>query len=395
MDLKFSKEQNLFRQEVHDWLSVRLDGPFKKLRGRGGPGDEHSLTQERKEWEQELGRGGYIGLGWPEEEGGRALGLIEQVIFHEEYAKAQGPGRMGHIGEQLVAPTLIAFGTSEQKNRFLVPIREGKEYWCQGYSEPNAGSDLANVKTKAHLDGDLWRIQGQKIWTSLAEWSEWCFVLCRTDIEAPKHKGLSYLLVPMTQDAITLRPIRQLTGSSEFSEVFFDEAVTHKDNIVGDVNGGWRIAMATLAFERGVSTLGQQIGFASELDLVIAHAKRNGKVKDPVIRERLAQMHLELKIMRLNALRTLSRHEQSTLSKEGLINKLYWATWHQQLGELAMEVLGEEGHLLTSGGYELNTLQQLFLFSRSDTIYAGSNQIQRNIIGERGLGLPREPIPTK
>ncbi|TFH23650.1 MAG: acyl-CoA dehydrogenase, partial [Myxococcales bacterium] len=246
----------------------------------------------------------------------------------------------------------------------------------------------------ALLDGDRWVVTGQKVWTSGAEWSDWCFVLCRTEMDQPSHRALSYLLVPMKQAGVEVRPIVQMTGTSEFSEVFFDGAVTDAALVVGARGDGWKAAMATLAFERGASTLGQQFQFANELDEVIAIAKRNGKASDPIMRQRLADAYIGLRIMRFNALRMLFAGDKAELGREAMMTKLYWATWHRDLGKLAMDVLGPEAEIAAGEPYELSGLQRLFLFTRSDTIYAGTNQIQRNIIGERVLGLPREPRPT-
>jgi alkylation response protein AidB-like acyl-CoA dehydrogenase len=388
VDLRESADDRSFRDEVRTFLEDSLAGEFAAVRGRGGPGDERALFEERLGWERHLGAHGWTCVGWPKEHGGRGLSLRRQVVFLEEYARAHGPGRVGHIGEGLLGPTLIAFGSPEQQRRFLPPILAGRELWCQGYSEPNAGSDLANVATSAALEGSDWVIHGQKVWTSLAHWADWCFLLARTAPRqgGPRHAGISYLLVPMRQDGVDVRPIVQLTGDSEFNEVFFDGARTAAGNVVGDVGGGWGVAMATLAFERGASTLGQQLNFRNELDAIVAAARRSGRIDDPVVRQRLAHAHVGLKIMRLNALRTLASSEVGTLRPEALIGKLYWATFHRALGELAMDVLGA-GAMATEDA----ALQRLFLFSRADTIYAGSNQIQRTIIGERALGLPREP----
>jgi len=396
MDLRFSPEEERFRDEARTWLEAELGGAFATLRGRGGPGDEHSAFDDRLRWERHLGAAGWTCLGWPTAYGGRDATLIEQVIWHEEYARARGPGRLGHIGEGLLGPTLIHWGTDAQKERFLPEIVRGGELWCQGYSEPNAGSDLANVQTRAVQENGEWRLTGQKIWTSLAAWSDWCFALARTDPQARKHAGLSYFLVPMKQDGIEIRPIRQLTGTSEFAEVFFDGARASEHPVVGAVNDGWRVAMSTLAFERGASTLGQQLSFENELSAITEQARANGALQNPLLRDRIAQAWMELRVMRLNSLRMLSGLAGATLSREALINKLYWASWHRTLGKLAMDVLGPDAELAGDGDYDLTDLQRLFLFSRADTIYAGSNQIQRNIIGERGLGLPREPrAPVK
>ncbi|MBM3658708.1 MAG: acyl-CoA dehydrogenase [Actinobacteria bacterium] len=392
MDLRFSAEDEAFRAEARTWLTSTLEGKYAPIRGRGGPGDEHSLFDERLEWEQELGRAGWIGISWPVEYGGRGLSLTQQVIFYEEYARAGGPGRVGHIGEGLLGPTVIHFGDEDQKQRFLPPILAGTEVWCQGYSEPNAGSDLANVQTRATLDGDEWVLEGQKVWTSLAHWSDWCFVLARTDRDiVPKHRGISYLLVPMDQPGIEIRPIEQVTGTSEFNEVFFSGARTAAGNVVGDVNGGWKVAMGTLAFERGASTLGQQLTFANELREIMAAATRRGVTDDPVVRQRIADTWMALQVMRFNALRSMPSLERGDFTPLTSVHKLYWASLHRAIGELAVDVLGPEGLICDAPPYELSFAQRTFLFTRSDTIYGGSNQVQRNIIGERALGLPPEP----
>lgn len=393
MDARFSEEDEAFRRQIVDWLAENLRGEFEIVKGRGGPGDEQALFAERHGWEKRMGQHGWIGVGWPKSVGGRGCSLTQQMIFHEEYARAGGPGRVGHIGEGLLGPTLIHFGNDEQKKRFLPKILSGEQIWCQGYSEPGAGSDLANVQTRAELVGDEWIVNGQKVWTSGAEWSDWCFMLCRSDPEAkPRHRGISYLLVPMQQAGIEVRPIVQMTGDSEFSEVFFNDARTAAANLVGEAGGGWTVAMGTLAFERGASTLGQQMGFQNELDEIIRIAKGNGKNEDPLIRQRIAQAWIGLRIQRYHALRTLSGVAVGAdLPPAAMISKLFWATWHRSLGELAMDVMGLEAELARAAPYDLTSLQRMFLFTRSDTIYAGSNQIQRNLIAERVLGLPREP----
>ena len=394
MKLSFSAADEQFRAEVAAWLGANLCGEFEQIRYRGGPGDEHSYVEERKAWERKLHEGGWTGLGWPREYGGRGATIEQQVIFNEEYARAGGPGRMGHIGETLTGPTLIAFGTEQQKQRFLPGILRGEDLWCQGYSEPSAGSDLANVKTRARFDEarGQWLITGQKVWTSLAHESQYCVVIARTDPASVGQKGLGFFLLAMDQPGIEVRPIEQLTGTSEFNEVFFDDAVCGADDIVGAPGEGWKVAMGLLGFERGVSTLGQQMLFQNEFDEVVRIARENGAATDPALRQRIADAHVGLRIMRFNSMRMLSGGgDDGSLSREAMIYKLYWATWHRNLGKLAMDVLGPESEILDGAPYQLNRLQSLFLFTRSDTIYGGTNQIQRNIIAERALGMPREP----
>ncbi|CAM5655818.1 acyl-CoA dehydrogenase [Streptomyces spiroverticillatus] len=370
-----------FRTEIRDWLREQLSGEFAELKGRGGPGREHEAFAERLAWERHMAAHGWTCVGWPTEYGGRGASIEEQIAFHEEYALADAPARVNHIGEQLLGPTLIAYGTEEQKARFLPPIVAVEELWCQGYSEPDAGSDLANVRTRAELDGDTWRVNGQKIWTSLAHESQWCFVVARTEPGSRRHAGLSYLLVPMDQPGVEVRPIVQLTGTSEFNEVFFDDARTDAPHVVGEVGDGWRVAMATLGFERGVSTLGQQVGFARELEGLVDLARRTGALADPLIQDRLVRAWTGLEAMRAHARR-------GDVSPS--VAKNHWARWHRDLGELAMDVRGAASLLAESGPYELDDWQRLFLFARADTIYAGSDEIQRNIIAERVLGLPKE-----
>ena len=394
MKLSFSAADEQFRAEVALWLRENLCGEFEAIRYRGGPGDEHSFVEERKAWERKLHEGGWTGIGWPREYGGRAATIEQQVIFNEEYARAGGPGRMGHIGETLAGPTLIAFGTEEQKQRYLPGILRGEDLWCQGYSEPGAGSDLANVKTRARFDeaSGRWLVTGQKVWTSLAHESQYCFVIARTDPGSAGHRGLGFFLLAMDQPGIEVRPIQQITGTCEFNEVFFDEAACGAADIVGAPGDGWKVAMGLLGFERGVSTLGQQMLFQNEFDEVLRIARENGAAQDPAIRQRIADAHVGLRIMRFNSMRMLSGGgEDGSLSREAMIYKLYWATWHRNLGKLAMDVLGPESEILDGAPYALNRLQSLYLFTRADTIYGGTNQIQRNIIAERALGMPREP----
>ncbi|MGW1600231.1 acyl-CoA dehydrogenase family protein [Streptomyces eurythermus] len=377
MDFAFGARDEAFRAEARAWLAAHRGAA---TRGR--------------DWERTLGAAGWIGLGWPESGyGNRTATLTQQVVWAEEYARCGAPPRSGHIGENLLAPTLLAHGDTGQKRRFLPPVAAGEELWCQGYSEPGAGSDLAGVRTAAVRDGAYYRISGQKIWTSLAHEADWCFVLARTDPRSRRHHGLSFLLVPMDQPGrIEVRPIRQLTGTSDFNEVFFDGARARVEHVVGAEGRGWRVAMSLLGFERGVSTLAQQIGFARELADVVAAAVGSGAAEDPVLRARLVRQWAELRAMRLHALRTLGGPAGPGAPS---VAKLLWADWHQRLGELAVQVRGAEAAVgpadwSAEAPYEIDAAQHLFLFSRADTVYGGSDQIQRTIIAERVLGLPAE-----
>ncbi|WP_434591050.1 acyl-CoA dehydrogenase family protein [Streptomyces sp. A5-4] len=454
MDFGFGADDDAFRAEARAWLQAHLVGDFAAAAGQGGPGSEHEGNAVRRRWERELGRGGWIGLGWagpsdapgpvpgcgrlgsgdgphappgdpgpapgsgphappdharpvpgagiarasgnaPGPYGNRRASLTQQVVWAEEYARVQAPARVGHIGENLLAPTLLAYGTDAQRARFLAPVAAGEELWCQGYSEPGAGSDLAAVRTVAVREGGVgpYRVSGQKVWTSLAQEADWCFVLARTEAGSARHRGLSFLLVPMDQPGrIDVRPIQQLSGTSEFNEVFFDGAEAAAEHVVGGEGNGWRVAMGLLALERGVSTLVQQIGFEDELARVVAVARESGALGDPVLRDRLVRQWAELRTMRWNALRTLGRTDDPGAPS---VAKLLWGGWHQRLGELAMQVRGASAAVGPKPWdeerpYELDFLQRLFLFSRADTIYGGSDEIQRNIIAERVLGLPKD-----
>jgi alkylation response protein AidB-like acyl-CoA dehydrogenase len=383
--VRFTPQDEEFRAQVREWLEANLTGPFAGLRGAGGPGREHERHAERLAWNRHLAAAGWTCLGWPAEHGGRGATLAQQVIFHEEYARAGSPARVSIVGEELLGPTLIAFGTPEQQQRFLPPIKAVAELWCQGYSEPGAGSDLAAVATRAALEGDHWVITGQKVWTSLAHLADWCFVLARTEPGSKRQTGLSYLLVPMRQPGITVRPIRQLTGTSEFNEVFFDGARTAAANVVGEPGDGWRIAKATLAIERGAAMLGQQVGFRRELENLLEMARHTEAGANPLLRDRLARAWIGLEVIREYALDTLGGSDDA----EASVLKILWSRWHKDLGELAMDIKGTPS--LTTRGQpdDLDDWQRLFLFSRADTIYGGSDEIQRNIIASRALGLPR------
>ncbi|WP_412475319.1 acyl-CoA dehydrogenase family protein [Gordonia sp. LUNF6] len=394
----------VFAAAVRDWLEANLVGDFAELRGRGGPGSEHEFFAERLEWDRHLAAAGWTCLGWPVRHGGRGATIEQRIIFHQEYARANAPARVNHLGEELLGPTLIEYGTPAQQARFLPGIVDVTELWAQGYSEPGAGSDLAGVATTAVLDdaSGEWVVNGQKIWTSLAHLSQWAFVIARTEKGSTRHRGLSFLLVPLDQPGVTIRPIQQITGTSEFNEVFFDDARTSADLIVGEPGDGWKVAMGLLQFERGVSTLGQQVGFRRELDDIVAIARANGSIDDPAVAERLRRAKVGLTVMEANARRTLAGDIVSEAGAAS-VTKLLWGNWHRDLGELAVAVVGAPsliGPPATTEGranditdpenVELDEWQRLLLFTRADTIYGGSNEVQRNIIAERVLGLPRE-----
>ena len=387
MNLQETTADTEFRASVRDWMAEHLQGPFEQLRhasGLGSPGYEPALA---KRWEQQLAAGGWTGLGWPRQHGGRDLPLAQQVVFHEEYVRCGGPGRLGHIGETLLAPTLMAHGTPELQARFLPGVLAGETYWAQGYSEPGAGSDLAAVRTKAHIDpatGD-WVIDGQKVWTSWAHESDWIFVLARCEPGSVRHKGLVLLLVPLRQAGVEIRPIRQITGDSEFNEVFFDGARTEGALHLGAPGQGWAVAMYLLGCERGASTLGQQAHFKNELEQVIAAARSNGAARDPLLRQRMAHAALGLATLRSHALRTSG---DDAPARAASISKYAWSNWRRSLGELAMDVLGAEADI-DAGNPLHSALQRLWLVSRADTIYAGSNEIQLNLMAERALQMPR------
>ncbi len=409
MDLNYPAEAETFRGEIRAWLEEHLPTgwfePGFKLEG------EEKL-QFQKEWTTTLFEGGWICATWPTEYGGKGLSTMQAVVLNEEFAKAGAPMRADFFGDTLVGPTILQWGTEEQKQFFLPKILSGEIAWCQGFSEPDAGSDLAGLSTKAVLDGDEWVITGQKIWTTQGFAADYIFILCRTDPEASKHKGISYLLCPMKQPGVEVRAIEQVDGSAEFCEVFFTEARCPKDNVVGGLNNGWNVAMTTLGFERGTSATTGYRRFEKELEIILDKARENGKIDDPIIRQRLAWAYSQVQIMRINGLRSLTavlqKKKDPSMVALGLTNKMFWSEYHQKVMELAMDILGPDAQILTgnpeieeavpgygvrttSSRYPASVLQSAFFFSRSETIWGGTAQIQRNIVGERFLGLPKEP----
>ena len=409
MDLVYPPEAEEFRGVIRDWLRENLP------HGWGEPGfsmtpEERSIFNE--EWTAKLFAGGWICASWPAEYGGKGLSLLEQVVLNEEFARAGAPLRADFFGDTLVGPTLLQWGTEEQKQQFIPGILKGEIAWCQGFSEPDAGSDLAGLKTKAELDGDEWIINGQKVWTTQARYADYIFLMARTDPDAPKHAGISYLLVPMKQAGVEVRPIEQVDGSAEFNEVFFTNVRCPKNNVIGGVNNGWKVAMTTLGFERGTSSTTGYRRFLKEFNQILSLAQERGRNGDPLIRQRLAQSWAKIKIMEINGFRTLTdvlagTHTTAALSA---CNKMFWSEAHQETMLLAMDILGLDSQILLGSGdqesllpggrrararnYPVSDLQALFFFSRSETIWGGTAEIQRNIVGERILGLPKEPKPA-
>ena len=390
MDFEYPPEIHAFRDEVRAWFDQNLTDEFRSL---GTSSEFHERDwPTRIGWEQTMGRGGWIGLSWPTAFGGREASAMQELVFAEEYARSGAPTRAGTFGEGLLGPTLIHFGTDAQKERFLPHILAGTEIWCQGFSEPGAGSDLAGLSTKARLDGDEWIIDGQKVWTSQAQLSEWIFVLARTSASPgeAKHRGISFFLVPLDQPGIEIRPLVDLAGGEHFCEVFFDGARTSADLIVGQPGDGWRIAMATLGFERGTAFMGQLKRYAAEFEQVVDLARRIGATTEPLVRDRIARLKIGLELMRFGAYRTITAVlRDGRPGPEASIGKLQWSQWHQDLANFSIDLLGMNGVVRDPVHHDM---QHAFLFSRAHTIYAGSSQVQRNIIGERVLGLPKEPI---
>ncbi|MFG2959406.1 acyl-CoA dehydrogenase family protein [Streptomyces sp. NPDC048291] len=392
MEMDFGPAVRDFRDELRDWLADHLVGEFAAHRGVGGPVDG-AAWEVRLAWDRELSAGNWLGVGWPREFGGRGLGLLEEIVFEYEYARADAPYRATGNALDLLGPMLLQAGTEDQKKRFLPPILAVEELWGQGFSEPGAGSDLASVRTRAERDGEEWVVDGQKVWTSFGVHADWLYVLTRTDPDSRRHKGLTMLLVPADQPGVEIRPIRNLAGQEEFAEVFLSGARTGADMVVGEVGRGWRTAMATLGIERGATLLPQQLTFEREAEALIDLARERGALDDPMLRRRIVDAWISVRIMRTTNLRTVAELVAGrTPGAQATTAKLYASTRHQELGHLAMELAGPAGQIV-GADYGLDPRQRSFLLSLAETIYGGSSEIQRNIIGEQVLGLPKEPRP--
>lgn len=397
MHLRYTPEEERFRDEVRAWLAANLPEDWEKTANVDSENADEWMAF-LKGWQRKLYDSGWAGISWPKEYGGRGATINEQLIFTEEMARAKAPNLMNvSIGIELVGPAIIHHGTEEQKRRYLAKILSAEEIWSQGFSEPGAGSDLASLQTRAVIEEDQFVVTGQKVWTSWAEYSDFCILLARTDPDAPKHKGISFLLVDMKSPGITIRPTVQITGEAEFSEVFFDGVRVPRENLVGELNQGWTVAMTVLMHERGTSAIGYQIRLRSELDELIELSKsfdRDGRraSEDPLMRQKLAQAFIEVEILKYNIYRSATQiMRNGKPGPESSIIKLFWSEMDRRQKETGMEMLGLYSQLVKGSKWAVDhgKWPRAFLWSRAGTIYAGSSEIQRNIIAERVLGMPR------
>jgi alkylation response protein AidB-like acyl-CoA dehydrogenase len=395
MDLNLSPAEEAFREEFVDWLGANLREDWRARSLRGKPAAE--VLEARRSWERKLGEGGWLGVSWPKEYGGRGATAMEHVIYLEELFASGAPDPLNTLGLNLVGPTIIEAGTDEQKRCYLGSMLRGEAVWCQGFSEPNAGSDLAGLQTRADRDGDDWVVNGQKIWSSGAQYSDCCALLARTAQDAPKHKGISFLLVDMKSVGVTVRPIRQISGDAEFNEIYFDNVRVPNDQVLGEVNGGWLVANRMLAYERGVITMEMLAGYQrhwEELREFARTTRRNGRplIEEPSVRERLARCWVDVQLMRLANLRLLTRYMRGLPpGAETSYMKLYWVKTEQGLSDLALSLAGPDGLATAASPRAIHGGEwlRLYFMSRAASIYGGTEDIQRNIISERVFGLPR------
>jgi alkylation response protein AidB-like acyl-CoA dehydrogenase len=376
VDLTLSPSEESFRDELRAWLRDNHPGPE--------PEGDLAGFDFRRDWQRRLHGAGWAGVSWPQEYGGRGATLVEQAIYNEEFVRAQAPSAANVLGLAMGGPTVIAHGTEEQKRRYLEPILSAQEIWCQGFSEPDSGSDLASVKTRGVRDGAEWVVTGQKVWTTLAHHAKWCMLVARTDPDAPKHQGLTYFLMDMEQDAVQVRPLRQITGEAEFNELFMEEARIPDENIIGGEGNGWAVAITTLMHERATLAFGLQIAVKRALRQLMDEAKSDGDADDPQVRDRLAQLYIESEVLRLTAYRGLSAIMRDGVpGPEGSLGKWQWAEVNQALTELAMDLRGPRAVLND------DTWTFRFLRARANSIEGGTTEILKNIVAERVLGLPR------
>jgi alkylation response protein AidB-like acyl-CoA dehydrogenase len=394
MDFAYTEKEEAFRQEIRDWLAnhtKELPKWWFDRKAKRPDLDSMEYHQFGVWWHKKLYDAGFVGINWPKEYGGRGATLLEQVVFSEEMAKARVPGPTNQIGIGWCGPTIIAFGTEEQRKRFLQPMLKADEIWCQGFSEPEAGSDLANCQTKGVQDGDYWVVNGQKVWTSGGHYSDWAILIVRTEPQAPKHRGLTFFLLDMHAPGVTVRPLRQMTGNSEFNETFMDNVRIHKSMQVGERGRGFYVAMGTLEFER--SGIGAAIGREITIQDMIQLAKETGRNKDVLVRQKIAQYSIEGNVIKYTGLRALSRQLHGVSpGPESMVMSYFGMEWNQRANEFAMQIQGPYSRLMRDSKYAIDDgrWQHGFLRSRGNTIETGTSEIKRNVIAQRGLGLPRE-----
>jgi alkylation response protein AidB-like acyl-CoA dehydrogenase len=397
MELTPTPEQRSFRDEIRAWLRANMPREWTARLAASSDVPRAEAYDLLRDWQRRLHAAGFIGLTWPREYGGRGLSFMEEMILAEEMALAKAPPVLNILGIGMAGPTIIAYGTEEQKKRYLPKILSADEIWCQGYSEPNAGSDLASLQTRAVRDGREWVVDGQKVWTSLAHTSDWMMLLARTDPDAPRHKGITYFLLDMHLPGVTVKPLRQITGDAEFNEVFFDGVRVHDSQVLGGVNNGWAVGMTTLMYERLALGFGLQMRLRIALDGLIEMARRAEKAghavtKDPVLRQKIAQLWIDTECLKYTGARAITRLLKGEMpGPEASTGKMGWVETHQRLQELAMEIQGPYSQLVRGSDWavEEGLWQHAFLRSRANSIEGGTTEIQKNIIGERVLGLPK------
>jgi len=394
MDLNLNPQEVQFRNELRAWLQANVPTDWEARRTED---DMLSRFQYLKQWQKKMYEAGWTGVSWPKEFGGRGATLMEQAIFYEEMARAGAPPMANTLGLSLIGPTIIHYGTPQQKARFLPKILSADEIWCQGFSEPNAGSDLAGLRTESRLDGDHFTVNGQKVWNSYGWAADWCALVTRSDPASQAHKGLTYLLVDMKSPGVEVRPLRQMTGESEFCEIFFHDVRVPKQNVLGTIGDGWKVALGTLSHERATLGTGMQIAFKRQFERLVDLSRtieRNGKpaAEDPIVRQKLASSYADLEIMRLNQMRALTRIMQTGQpGPEGSLLKICWSELNQRFQQVAQEILGPYGQLTKGNGHAIDDGQWAYSFlrTRGNTIEAGTSEVQRNIIGHFVLGLPK------
>jgi alkylation response protein AidB-like acyl-CoA dehydrogenase len=397
MDFTLTPEQQSFRDEVREWLTHNLPKSWAARLHGGSDIPRPEAYAFLRDWQRQLFEAGFVGLTWPKEYGGRGLSFMEEMILHEEMALVKAPPVVNVLAIGMAGPTIIAYGTEEQKRRYPAKMLSCEEIWCQGYSEPNAGSDLAALSTRAVKDGEYYVINGQKVWTSLAHIADWMMLLARTDPTVPKHKGITYFLLEMHSPGVTVKPLRQITGDAEFNEVYFDNVRVHESQVLGGVDNGWAVGMTTLMYERLALGFGLQVRLRIALDSLVdlaRHAKRNGvpASQDPAIRQKLAQLWIDTEAFKYTGARAVTKLLKGELpGPEASTGKMMWVEGHQRLQELAMEIEGPYAQLTKGSPWALadGLWQHTFLRSRANSIEGGTTEIQRNIIGERVLGLPK------